>query len=98
MGLGLAYFSEPAALAIHAAVAPVAFSLVSWVYFTKFSYTSPLATALIFVPFILFMDVFIVSLLIEGNFSMFKSFTGTWLPMILIFFATWGTGTVIKGK
>lgn len=98
MGLGLAFFAEPTALAIHAAVAPVAFAIVSWVYFTKFRYTSPFTTAFIFIGVILFLDIFVVSLLIVENFSMFESFTGAWLPMILIFAATWITGTALKGK
>jgi hypothetical protein len=44
------------------------------------------------------MDLFIVALLIEKSFAMFKSILGTWLPFTLIFLATYFTGRLtMKG-
>jgi hypothetical protein len=42
------------------------------------------------------MDVFVVALLIEGSFDMFKSVLGTWLPFLLIFLSTWWTGLAVR--
>jgi len=55
-------------LIIHAIAAPLFFILLSWVYFKKFCFTTPLQTAIIFVAFVIFMDVFIVAALIERSF------------------------------
>ncbi|HKI97118.1 MAG TPA: hypothetical protein VKB51_01465, partial [bacterium] len=41
MGLGLATMTLTHAELFHAAVAPIAFAAVSWVYFRHFAYTSP---------------------------------------------------------
>jgi hypothetical protein len=39
--------------------------------------------------------VFVVALLVEKSFDMFRSVLGTWLPFALIFLATWLTGIVM---
>ncbi len=96
MGLGLAFTSVETALIIHLLAAPIIFSLISLLYFRKFSYTSPLSTAAIFVGTIILMDFFVVSLLIEKSFEMFLSPMGTWVPFLLIFLATYGTGKILS--
>jgi hypothetical protein len=80
------------ALIIHAIGAPIIAGLVAWVYFKQFHYTTPLVTAFLFVGLVIFMDVFVVALLIEQSFAMFTSFIGIWLPFTLIFTATYLTG------
>ena len=89
---GMNLVSLEAALVIHAVGAPVVAALVSWVYFKQFHFTIPIVTAFLFVGIVIFLDVFVVALLIEQSFAMFASFTGTWLPFILIFGATYLTG------
>lgn len=84
------------AVVIHAILAPVFFILVSSIYFKKFSYTAPLQTAIIFVSFVIFMDVFVVALLILKSFEMFTSVLGTWVPFLLIFVSTYLTGLYSK--
>lgn len=86
------------ALIIHAIAAPIFFLLLLWVYFKKFSFTTPLQTAIIFVAFVIFMDVFIVAAVIERNFKMFESLLGTWVPFLLIFLSTWITGSIITHR
>lgn len=93
MGLGLAYGTETVALWVHGVAAPVFFAAVSWVYFRYFAYTPPAATAVLFLAVILVLDVVVVSLLIRHTFDMFESVPGTWLPLALIFAATWLTGS-----
>ena len=99
MGIGMAVASLKTALILHAIGGPVGFIVISLFYFKKFGYTSPLQTAIGFIGFVIFMDIFIVGLLIEKSLAMFTSIWGTWLPFTLIFLGTYFTGRLImKGK
>jgi hypothetical protein len=95
MGISMARTSLSRALAIHAVAAPVIFAAVSLVYFTCFAYSAPLATALGFVGVVIAMDVFVVALLIQRDFAMFRSVAGTWLPFGLIFLVTYLVGLAV---
>jgi hypothetical protein len=97
MGIGMATTSEKTTLIIHAIAAPIIFGLVSFLYFKKFHYTSPIQTAIIFVSFVVLLDILIVALLIEKSFEMFASILGTWIPFMLSFVSTYLTG-VFQGK
>ncbi|MCP4725332.1 MAG: hypothetical protein GY863_09865 [bacterium] len=92
MWTGMVLFSIETTLIIHLIAAPVFFIVLSLVYFRKFNHTSPLYTAVFFISAVIFLDVFIVSMLIEKNFDMFRSPIGTWIPFLLIFLATYFTG------
>jgi hypothetical protein len=96
MGIGMAVTSLQTTLILHAIGGPIGFIIISLFYFNKFDYTSPLLTAIWFVAFVIFMDLFIVALLIEKSFAMFRSILGTWLPFTLIFLATYFTGRLTK--
>ena len=96
MGIGMAITSIENALIIHAIAAPIIFTTISLIYFKKFNYTTPLQTAIIFVSFVVFMDVFVVALLIEKSFEMFTDILGTWIPFALIFFSTYLPGVYTK--
>jgi hypothetical protein len=92
MGIGMATTTLNNALIIHAIAAPIIFGAIAWIYFSKFSYTSPLQTALIFVGFVIALDFFVVALLINRSFDMFASLLGTWIPFTLIFLTTYLVG------
>lgn len=92
MGIGMAKLPLQQALIVHAIGAPIFFTLVSLVYFRKFSYTGPLQTALIFTSFVMLVDFFVVALGINRSLDMFTSLLGTWIPFALIFAATYLTG------
>jgi len=92
MAIGMQLTSIEITLIIHAIGAPIIFGIISIIYFNKFAYTKPLQTGIIFVTFIILMDFFVVAMLIEKNFDMFKSILGTWIPFILIFLSTFLTG------
>jgi hypothetical protein len=92
MGIGMEITSLDRILVIHAVAAPLIFILLSWIYFNFFNYASPLLTAIIFVSFVILMDILVIAILINKNFEMFKSLIGTWIPFILIFIATYLTG------
>ena len=96
MGIGMSVMSMKATLITHAIGGPLGFAIISLFYFKKFAHTRPLATALIFVGFVVFMDVFVVALLIERSLEMFASILGTWLPFALIFIVTYVSGLFVK--
>jgi hypothetical protein len=98
MGIGMAVTSMESTLIAHAIGAPIYFAAVSWVYFKKFNYTSPIQTALIFISFVILVDFFLVALVINKSLEMFTSPLGTWIPFALIFLSTYLTGRVITQK
>jgi hypothetical protein len=96
VGIGRQFMSMDATLIVHAIGAPVGAAILSWLYFRNFGYTSPLVTATIFVAMALALDIFVVALLIEKSFEMFRSAIGVWLPQALIFAATYFVGTLVS--
>jgi len=94
MGIGMAATTLQNALIIHAIGAPVFFTAVSFTYFRKFNYTTPLQTAAIFVAFVMVVDLLVVALLINRSLAMFASVLGTWLPFSLIFVSSHITGLI----
>jgi hypothetical protein len=95
MGIGMKITSMDRTLIIHAIASPIIFIGLSLVYFNFFNFTTPLETAIIFVSFVILMDIFVIALLINKSFEMFKSLIGTWIPFLLIFTATYLTGLLI---
>ncbi len=98
MGIGMATTTQQTALIIHAIAAPIIFTVVSLIYFRRFNYTPPLTTALIFVGFVIFMDFFLMALIVLKSLEMFTSVLGTWIPFTLIFLSTFLTGLYSAGK
>jgi hypothetical protein len=95
IGIGFAVTTQTVALIVHAIVAPVVFAGLSWVYFTRFAYTTPLVTAALFLGLVATLDLVVVAAFILRSFAMFGSVLGTWLPFALIFAATWATGIAV---
>jgi hypothetical protein len=96
IAIGKAITSMDNTLIIHAIAVPFIFTAISQVYFRKFNFTAPLQTAMIFIGFVILMDLLVVSLLIQRNFDMFKSILGTWIPFVLMFASTYLTGRCVK--
>lgn len=96
MGVGRAVTSMENTLIIHLIGAPIFAIVVSAFYFKKFNYTTPLQTATIFISVILFLDFFVVALMIEKSLEMFASPIGTWIPFTLIFVLTYLTGLFVR--
>jgi len=94
--IGKSVTSMQTTLIIHAIAAPIYFAILSWVYFTRFNYTRPLTTALIFLGFIITGDFFVFALIINRSLEMFTSLIGTWIPFALIFASTYLTGLFIR--
>jgi hypothetical protein len=98
MGIGRAVTTEQNAFIIHVVAAPLVSALISLNYFKRFNYTSPLQTALIFVLVPAALDLLIVSLLVLRSLDMFTSpgsLLGTWIPLTLIFLASYLTGLAV---
>lgn len=85
-------------LVIHAIGAPIIAAIISWIYFKRFNYTTPIQTAVFFVTVVIFLDFFVVALMIEQSIMMFASLLGTWVPYALIFLATYLTGYYITTR
>lgn len=98
MFAGMALFDIQTALIIHLFAAPIIFTLISLFYFTKFTGTTPMQTGLIFLTIVIFMDFFLVALVINRSLDMFRSPLGTWIPFLFIFLSTYRTGMVIKTR
>jgi hypothetical protein len=96
IGAGMAVTTLSNALIIHAIAAPLIAAAVSLVYFRRYNYTAPLATAALFVAIIMGMDLLVVALLINRSLAMFASALGTWIPFALIFASTALTGTLVR--
>ncbi len=92
IAMGRSFLSLQTTLIIHAIAAPCIFGIISFIYFKKFSYTSPLLTATIFVSFVILMDAGLVAPFFEKSYQMFKSLLGTWIPFILIFISSYSVG------
>jgi hypothetical protein len=98
MGIGMALTTLDAAMVVHAIAAPVFFAGISLLYFSRFSYTKPFATAAVFVGFVMIVDFLVVGLLINRSLSMFSSLPGTWIPFALIFTSTLVVGLTIQNR
>ena len=98
MFVGMAVLSIETTLIIHAIGAPVIFTAISWLYFTKLKYTSPLQTSVSFLLIVILMDFFIVALIINRSMEMFQSLLGTWIPFSLIFLSTYLTGLIVESR
>jgi len=98
MAVGMAVASTETALLAHAIAAPIIFTVVSWNYFKRIGYTTPLQTAITFVSFVILMDFFLVALVIERSLEMFASPLGTWIPFFLIFSSTYLTGRAMERR
>jgi hypothetical protein len=94
MGIGVKATTLENALVIHAVAAPLIFVALTVVYSRCSGYGRPFKTAATFLLVVIALDFFVVALLIEKNFAMFRSLLGTWVPFLLIFLSTWFTGTL----
>jgi hypothetical protein len=99
--IGRSITSMKITLIIHAIAVPIVFGLITWLYFSKFAYTTPLQTAAIFLGIVIFMDGGIIAPFVEKSFAMFTSpdsFLGTWIPFFLIFMTTFIVGSMVVRK
>jgi hypothetical protein len=92
MFVGMSVIPLQTTLIIHAIGAPIIFAAISWFYFSRLNYSSPLSTAIAFLVIVMAMDFFLVALVINRSLEMFQGLLGTWIPFVLIFLSTYVTG------
>jgi menaquinone-dependent protoporphyrinogen oxidase len=96
MGVVLRLTSLPVALVLHALAAPVIFTFVARHYFRARGARDPLITASAFLGMVALFDLVIVAGFVQRSLAMFGSVLGSWLPLGLIFGATWATGGLLE--
>ena len=94
MAGALAVTSTRAAIILHAIAAPAIFIAIARHYFLIRGARTPLVVAIAFTAIVAGLDLAIVAGLAEHSLAMFGSLAGTWLPLALIFIATWLTGEI----
>ena len=100
MGTLLAITTLGRALLLHTVAAPLLFVPIARHYFRALGAREPLGSALSFAGIVALLDLAIVAGLVQHRLAMFTSFTGTWLPLLLIFLSSWATGevTILQGE
>jgi hypothetical protein len=93
--VGRQFWTMETTLIVHALGVPIVYLLVSLIYFTYFSYTTPLQTATIFTLSAILLDLIIVATIIERSYEMFGSLIGTWIPFGSMFLTTYLIGSLI---
>jgi hypothetical protein len=97
MGIGMRLMPLQNALLVHLFAAPVIFAMVTLSYHKKAPSARPLWVAAGFTVFVMAMDFFLVAMVIQKSFAMFRSTMGTWLPFGMIFISSWRTGASMSG-
>jgi hypothetical protein len=92
LGIGAALTPLPMALVSHAIAAPILAAVVARHHFRRWRGASPGQAALTFVVVAMAIDFLLVALVINHSLAMFRSWVGTWIPLALIFVATYLTG------
>jgi len=82
-------------LVVHAVVAPLAFGMLSWLFFKQFPQTSPAAVSLAMVSIVIALDALVVAPLFERSYAMFRSLPGTWIPFASILGAAYIVGRIV---
>jgi hypothetical protein len=80
------------ALGVHAVAAPIIFVLVARHYFRERGALDSLSTAVPFLATVASLDAIVVAGLVQRSFDLFRSVSGTWIPLALIAAVTWATG------
>jgi hypothetical protein len=84
--------SPRVAIFVHGIAAPLVFVGVSASYFRRRGAWAPLRAALFFAFVVGLLDLVIVACFVMRSLAMFRSFAGSWLPLLLITGATFLTG------
>jgi menaquinone-dependent protoporphyrinogen oxidase len=92
----LSLVSLTAALVIHAVAAPLFFMAIARHYFRARGARDAVPTAVAWTAIVALLDLIVVAGAAQHSLAMFKSLAGTWLPLGLIFIATWATGEMMS--
>jgi hypothetical protein len=98
IGVGRHFLSMHTTLIVHAIGAPAGFALISFSYYRKYAFSSPIQTAAAFLGVVMALDLFLVAPVFEKSYAMFSSVLGTWIPFGLIFAVTYLVGRLTRSK
>jgi menaquinone-dependent protoporphyrinogen oxidase len=84
------------AIVIHAITAPIAFALLARRYQSVDGARTPLAAAVMWTAMVAVLDVTLISAVVRPSFSLVGSVTAYWLPLALVFIASWSAGAVTE--
>lgn len=98
MGIGPLFLSMETTLVVHAIGGPLGAAIATLFYYRFFGELAPLNLAALFVATALFLDAALVSPVFVGDYGMFASTVGLWIPMALIFGVTWATGSLLARR
>jgi hypothetical protein len=79
------------AIGLHVVLAPLVFAGVAWHFFRVPGARDARNTAAAWTVIVAVLDLIVVAGLVQHSLAMFRSI-GTWLPLLLIFLASWLTG------
>jgi len=94
MGMLLGLTRLSFAIAVHLIVAPVVFALLARRYQSADGARAPLATAITWTAMVGLLDAVLVAGVVRRDVALLESFLGFWLPLALIFVASWAVGAV----
>jgi menaquinone-dependent protoporphyrinogen oxidase len=98
MAVLLGLFRPGTAIALHAGLAPLVFVMVAWHFFRLPGARDPRTTAVAWTLIVVLLDLGVVGGLVQHSLAMFRSFAGSWLPLSLIFVASWLTGAAMSSR
>jgi len=92
--IGRKLLGMPNALIAQAVAAPVVFALVSWLYFRRYAYTSPLRTACIFTGAAIFLQAAVFAFFTPQGATIFFRPLSAWAAFALTFATTYLVGKI----
>lgn len=82
------------AIAVHLIVAPLVFALLARRYQSADGARAPLATAVIWTAMVGVLDAALVAAVVRPSIALLGSVAAYWLPLVLVFVASWAIGAV----
>ncbi len=98
IGIGRQVMSMQATLLVHAAVAPLAFGLLTWRHVRRHPESTPGATALAMTGLVIALDALAVAPVFEHSYVMFRSVLGTWIPFASIAVASYAVARTAAAR
>lgn len=98
IAVGRRLVSMDATLLIHAIMAPLAFGLLTRLFFRWFPVSSALTVALTMLSVVVGMDALLVAPFLEHSYAMLGSVLGTWVPFASILAASYLVGRASRRR
>jgi hypothetical protein len=97
IAIGRRLWSLDTTLRVHLIAAAIFAFLVAAAHRALAPEFDPLLRAAAITIIVMLLDALVVAPLFERSYAMFQSLTGTWLPFVAIFAASWAAGVLAPG-